>query len=67
VHGTEDKTVPFTQAEIIRDTYDNNGVPYEFHPLDGEGHSPWQATVDGKSLLELAFDFIVKTQKLNLE
>jgi para-nitrobenzyl esterase len=64
VHGTEDPTVSFTEAEAIRDAYEGTGVNYAFHPLDGAGHGAWGARVDGMSLSQLAFEFIVTQQGL---
>lgn len=66
VHGTADETVPFTEGEKVRDAYIDTGVPYAFYPLEGLGHGAWDATVDGMSLRELAFDFIVEQQGLTV-
>ena len=66
VHGTEDPTVLFEQAELLRDIYTQTGAEYAFYPLEGAGHGAWGATVDGKTLSELAFDFILQTQTLTL-
>jgi len=66
-HGTEDPTVPFSKAEELKAIYEANGVPYVFYPLEGKGHGPWNATVDGKRLEDLSFDFIVEQQKLTVE
>ena len=66
VHGTADETVPFRRAEDLRDIYIDSAVPFAFHPLDGEPHGAWDATIDGKSLFELAFDFIVQQQGLSV-
>lgn len=66
VHGTEDPTVLFTEAEAIRDAYDQTGVPYAFHPLEGAGHGPWGAEVGGMSLFELAFAFVAEQQGLEV-
>jgi acetyl esterase/lipase len=66
VHGTKDPAVPIAAGEKLRDEYIETGVPYAFYPLQGEGHGPWEATVDGKSLEELAFDFIVEQQDLTV-
>lgn len=66
VHGTADETVPFRRAEDLRDIYTDSAVPFAFHPLDGEPHGAWEATIDGKSLFELAFDFIVQQQGLGV-
>ncbi|CAL2080720.1 Peptidase_S9 domain-containing protein [Tenacibaculum sp. 190524A05c] len=67
IHGTEDPTVLFSEAETLRDHYINSGVPYEFYPLEGKGHGPWNATFDGKRLEVLCFDFMVKQMNLNLQ
>ena len=66
IHGTEDLAVPFAQAEKIKMEYDNTGVEYAWYPLDDLGHGPWEAKVDDKSLTELAFDFIVEQQGLEV-
>lgn len=65
LHGTEDTSVPFTEAEAIRQRYDETGAPYLWSPLEGEGHSAWTATVEGQSLAEVAYDFA--TEHLGLE
>ncbi len=66
VHGTEDPTVPFAAAEALRAAYESTGVPYAWYPLEGRGHGVWGATYEGRSLLELAFDFVVEQQGLGL-
>ena len=66
-HGTEDPTVLFSEAEELIQLYDSTGVPAELYTLEGRGHGPWDATVDGKGLFDLAFDFLVEQQDLNLE
>jgi dipeptidyl aminopeptidase/acylaminoacyl peptidase len=62
--GTADARVPFARAEELEAACAETGVPYAYYPLDGTGHGPWQAPVDGKSLFELAFGFIVEQQDL---
>ena len=64
VHGTADPTVAFDKAEQLEAAYAETGVPYAYHPLPGAGHGAWQHAPDGKSLFELAFDFIVEQQEL---
>jgi acetyl esterase/lipase len=64
VHGTEDPTVAFGEAEKLRDAYETTGVDYAFHPLEGKGHGVWGATVDGMTLHESAFAFVVEQQGL---
>ena len=66
VHGTEDPTVTFDKAEQLQAAYAETGVPYAFYPLEGAGHGAWQSVVDGNSLFELAFDFIVEHQDLHV-
>jgi len=65
-HGTNDPTVPFSEAEDLRDKYKSTGADFEFYPLLGFGHGAWNGTANGKSLKQLAFDFIVKQQKLKV-
>lgn len=66
-HGTNDTTVPFSLGEALRDKYIQNGVNYVFYRLEGRGHSAWDATVNGKKLEELAFDFMVAQQKITVK
>jgi acetyl esterase/lipase len=42
IHGTLDRTVPFTYAQQLATRAQSVGVAYEFHPLEGAGHSAWQ-------------------------
>ena len=67
VHGTLDRTVPFSQGEEIKAEYERTGVPHAWYPLPEKGHAPWDATVNGKTLTELAYDFIVEQQALEVE
>ena len=66
-HGTNDTTVPFSSAEKLKSTYEMNEIPLAYYPLEGQGHGPWNATIDGKRLEELAFEFIVEQQNLTTE
>lgn len=71
-HGTEDETVPYINALLLQATWNNTGVPYVLHTLEGAGHGPWSFTVDDadgnpQSLYELAFDFTVAQQALQVE
>ncbi|MBK3519238.1 alpha/beta hydrolase [Carboxylicivirga marina] len=66
-HGTEDPTVPFTNAEELKTIYETNKVPLAYYPLEGKGHGAWGATVNDKDLAELVFEFIVQQQGINLE
>jgi acetyl esterase/lipase len=67
VHGTEDLTVPFSEAETIQAAYTGTGAAYEWHPLEGRGHGAWGATIDGQTLFESAYDFIIETQALQVD
>ncbi|MFT7578846.1 MAG: para-nitrobenzyl esterase [Myxococcota bacterium] len=67
VHGTADGTVDFASAETIRDRYDETGVTYTFHPIADAGHGAWDARVDGQTLAELGFDFLVQHLALVVE
>lgn len=46
IHGTEDRTVPFEQAEMLRDRAEAVGVPYAYYPLEGQGHAVHDAARD---------------------
>ena len=60
VHGTADPTVPYEQSERLAAAYEQTGVPYELYPVEGGGHGIWNASIEGQSLSELAFDFMVE-------
>ena len=66
-HGTEDPTIPISSAEDLKTTCETNEIDFVYYPLEGKGHGPWGATVDGKSLSDLSFEFIVENQNLNVE
>ena len=63
-HGTEDLTVLFSRAEELVELYDSTEVHVELNTLVGRGHGVWGATVDGKSLSDLSFEFLVEQQDL---
>jgi len=66
-HGTEDTTVPFSSAEDLKTICETNEINFVNYPLEGRGHGAWGATVNGKSLSDLSFDFIVNNQELIVE
>jgi acetyl esterase/lipase len=68
-HGTNDinASTPFSEATELKDIYDPLGVHVELLPLEGKGHGAWDATVDGKTLSELTFDFLVERQGFTIE
>ncbi len=67
-HGTDDvnPSTPFTESEAFQGIYDELGIYSELLPLEGHGHGAWHAEVDGLSLFDLSFDFIVSRQDLNV-
>lgn len=69
MNGTEDTLASFTEAEMLRDQYEEIGVPYAFYAIEGAGHTldMMQAEVNGRLPLELAFDFVVEQQTLGIE
>lgn len=66
IHGIQDATVPFSEAETLRDTYQQTGVPYKFSSFQG-GHGAWTTVLSGRTLPELAFEFLVSQQGLHVE
>ena len=64
-HGEQDTTVPFSQAQKLVQEYGATGVPYEFHGLEA-GHAAWGEKIDGRSMYEVALDFIIAQQGLGL-
>lgn len=68
-HGTLDANpgTPFTEATELETIYHSFGIYNELVPLEGQGHGAWDATVNGKSLSEMTFDFIAERQGLTVE
>jgi predicted esterase len=68
-HGTVDQnpSTPYSEATELQGIYDGLGIDHELVPLEGAGHGAWDAEVDGQGLSELAFDFVVASQGLNVE
>ena len=67
VHGTIDTTVPYTNAIELQDIYTSTGANNILYTLENRGHGPWNATVNGKTLAELSFDFMVEQQSIVVE
>lgn len=63
IHGRQDTTVPFSQAEALQAAWTAASLPFEFHPFDGE-HGAWSTRIDGQPLTDLAFAFV--TRRLGL-
>jgi predicted esterase len=66
-HGTNDQTVAYSEALVLKDIYTSTGANYVLYTLENRGHGPWDATVNGKKLEELSFDFIVEQQSIIVE
>jgi acetyl esterase/lipase len=66
-HGTIDQTVLYSEALALKNTYTTTGASYVLHTLENRGHEPWDATINGKSLEKLSFDFIVDKQNIIVE
>jgi acetyl esterase/lipase len=66
-HGTDDFTVPFSSALELQQIYNSIGVTMKLDTLEGVGHGDFSATLDGKRLEELAFDFIVEQQEFQIQ
>jgi predicted esterase len=72
-HGTaEDPVTPYEEALEPQGIYDSLGIYNKLVTLlkpngDPIGHGAWNAIVDGKSLSELTFDFLVERQQLIVE
>ncbi|MDG2275346.1 MAG: alpha/beta hydrolase [Flavobacteriaceae bacterium] len=68
-HGTADPNdfTPYTEAIELKNIYDSLGIYNKLVSLDGAGHGAWGATVNGKNLSEMSFDFLVDRQNLIVE
>lgn len=67
-HGTErDLVTPYSEALEFQEDFNSLGIHNQLITLEGYGHGAWDATVDGKSLSDLSFDFIVERQGLVVE
>ncbi|QZE15800.1 alpha/beta hydrolase [Halosquirtibacter laminarini] len=66
-HGTKDLTVPFIGAQSLKKRYTELNIPYAFYPIEGGGHGVWNTTYEGKTLEELAFQFIVEQHNLKVK
>jgi len=66
VHGRDDRTVTFDQGEDVRNLCMAAGLDHEFYPFQG-GHAAWGTRIHGLHLTELAFEFVVSRQSLNVQ
>lgn len=67
VHGDEDKVVNYNNASRLVGICETNDLDYELITLEGQGHSAWQAQVDGQTLEEIAFRFVLERQELTVD
>jgi hypothetical protein len=72
VGTAEDPVTPYEEALELQGNYDSLGIYNKLVTLlkpngDPIGHGAWNAIVDGKSLSELTFDFLVERQQLIVE
>ena len=66
-HGTRDRVVAYREAEELSKVYLNMGANYKLYPLVGKGHGAWNYSQDNKSLRDLALEFIISAQRLELD
>lgn len=70
VHGTNDGTVPYTSATQIQAWAIDSGLPLDFQPIAGGGHSPNMFNTNattGVSLFQRSVDFQHETVFAGLE
>jgi acetyl esterase/lipase len=58
LHGTEDPVVPFGDAQKLADACRDNAIPYVLTPLEGFGHDPWNATINGVPFFQFIANFL---------
>lgn len=66
IHGVDDETIPYSEAEELRAKYEATGVPYSFHAL-ASTHSAWHETIEDESLPQFGFGFVVEHLSLTVE
>ncbi|GAB1308515.1 hypothetical protein KH5_11980 [Urechidicola sp. KH5] len=67
-HGDQfDPVTPYEEALELQNIYNSLDIYSNLVTLEGYGHGAWNATVEGKGLFELSFDFLVERQQLLLE
>ena len=68
-HGTRDANPVTTYSEAVElhQIYDSLGIYHALVPLENAGHAAWDATIDGKSLSDLSYDFLVERLGLTID
>ena len=59
--------MPFSEGEAVKAHYEASGAPFVWKPLEGWGHSAWQAEVSGKSLAEVSHHFATTALDLTVD
>ncbi len=67
-HGTDDinPSTPYSEATDLKEIYDSLGIYSELVPLVGAGHGAWNTEVNGLSLNDMTYSFIVDRQMLEV-
>lgn len=63
LHGTDDLTVPYSNAERLAEEADTTNTPYAFYTVDGGPHgfanvSPANVLIGGREVRDVTVDFI---------
>ncbi len=67
-HGNQhDPVTPYEEAIELQGIYDSLKIYNKLYTLEGFGHGAWNATVNGKGLSELSFEFLIDRQNLIVE
>jgi len=68
IHGTEDKGVPYSEALNISKRCKEVGVYCELHPLEGEGHAPWDRIKDFLPwMVDFLYNKMIKSLDVEVE
>ena len=63
---TEDKElIPNNTVPVV--SQNANNADFVFYALEDKGHGAWGSTLDGKSLSDLSFTYVVDVQNLIAE
>ena len=54
-HGTEDTTVPFTNAEDLKTIWETNEIDFVYYPLEGKNSWPLGCHCEWKKLIRFIF------------
>lgn len=65
IHGDSDKTVPLQQSEIMKDKYEEMGLPVKLVVQPGGGHSSWPGVMDQYPTVWAWFNKYLKPQHVS--